>query len=289
MSRAFTIGSLFSGIGGLELGLERSIPGAHTIWQVEQDTYARGVLEKHWPHARRFEDVKEVGAHNLQRPDLICGGFPCQDISTAGRREGIEGERSVLLWEYERIICEVVPRFVVVENVAALTVRGLDVVLGSLAALGYNAVWDCIPAESVGAHHRRDRLFIVAWTVSNADEREVWNRSEWQERQWHDLQGQRIAEPRYNGDTGQMANAIGERLQGHRQTRGAGQICPQEAARLFSRSLKSASAWEPESNVGRVANGVPNRMDRLKCLGNAVVPQVAEVIGRVVVELLNAK
>ena len=181
------------------------------------------------------------------------------------------------------------PRFVVVENVAALTVRGLDVVLGSLAALGYNAVWDCIPAESVGAHHRRDRLFIVAWTVSNADEREVWNRSEWQERQWHDLQGQRIAEPRYNGDTGQMANAIGERLQGHRQTRGAGQICPQEAARLFSRSLKSASAWEPESNVGRVANGVPNRMDRLKCLGNAVVPQVAEVIGRVVVELLNAK
>ena len=239
------IGSLFSGIGGLELGLERSIPGAHTVWQVEQNEYARAVLAKHWPNARRYQDVKEVGAHNLEPVDVICGGFPCQDVSVAGKGAGLDGARSGLWTEYARIIRELEPRYVVVENVSALLNRGMGRVLADLAACGYDAIWDCIPAAAVGAHHRRDRLFFVAHTDST-------------------------------------------RLERHRTTGDARQVCPQKTAGLFRRSLQSASAWEPEPQLGRVANGVSRRVDRLRCLGNAVVPQVAEVVGRVIMELEHA-
>src|SRR5690606_14094616 len=157
-----TIGSLFSGIGGLELGLERA--GMRTVWQVEMDDYATKILERHWPDAIRFRDVREVGAHNLPPVDLICGGFPCQDISYAGKGAGIKGERSGLWTEFARIVRELRPTYVLVENVAALLARGLDVVLGDLAACGYDAEWDCIPAAAVGAYHLRDRIFIVAYT-----------------------------------------------------------------------------------------------------------------------------
>jgi DNA (cytosine-5)-methyltransferase 1 len=158
----FRIGSLFSGIGGLELGLERAT-GGHVVWQVERDAWCRRVLAKHWPKAERFDDVCTVGAASLAPVDVICGGFPCQDISFAGKGAGLDGERSGLWYEYARIVRELRPRIVVVENVAALLVRGLDAVLGTLASLGYDAAWDCVPAASVGAPHRRDRLFVVAW------------------------------------------------------------------------------------------------------------------------------
>lgn len=129
-----TVGSLFSGIGGLELGLERA--GMRTVWQVEQNEYCRKVLAKHWPDVQRFIDVREVGAHNLPPVDLICGGFPCQDISNAGTMEGLAGERSGLWSEYARIVRELRPRYVVVENVSALLARGIGCVLGDLAGLG---------------------------------------------------------------------------------------------------------------------------------------------------------
>ena len=157
-----TIGSLFSGIGGLELGLEWAGLGP-TLWQVEQNEFCCKVLEKHWPDATRHHDVRAVGAKNLQPVDVICGGFPCQDISLAGAGAGLSGARSGLWFEYARIIGELRPRIVVVENVAALLGRGLGDVLGCLASLGYDAWWDCIPAASVGAPHRRDRLFVVGW------------------------------------------------------------------------------------------------------------------------------
>lgn len=163
-----TIGSLFSGIGGLELGLERAGLGP-VLWQVEKEEFPRAVLAKHWPDAERFDDVCKVGAAELAPVDLICGGFPCQDISLAGRGEGLAGERSGLWLEYARVIRELRPRWVVIENVAALLSRGIDAVLGTLAALGYDALWDCIPAQAVGAPHRRDRVFMVAWRVSGAE------------------------------------------------------------------------------------------------------------------------
>src|SRR5688572_14262480 len=128
-------GSLFAGIGGIDLGLERA--GMKCAWQVELDPFCRRVLAKHWPDVARYEDVREVGAHNLEPVDLIAGGFPCQDISNAGKRAGIDGERSGLWSEYARIVRELRPRYVLVENVTALLGRGIGRVLGDLAALDF--------------------------------------------------------------------------------------------------------------------------------------------------------
>ena len=160
---------LFSGIGGFSLGLERS--GAFkTVAFCEIEPYCQKVLAKHWPQVPIYDDVRTITAERLATDgiavDAICGGFPCQDISCAGKGAGIEGERSGLWFEYARIIGELRPRYVIVENVSALLSRGLDRVLGTLAALGYNAEWHCIPASAVGAPHRRDRMWIVANSTS---------------------------------------------------------------------------------------------------------------------------
>lgn len=162
------IGSLFAGIGGLELGLELAGVG-EVVWQVEINAFARGVLAMHWPKAKRFEDVTKVGARELAGVDVICGGFPCQDISVAGRREGITGARSGLWKEFHRIIQETRPRFVVIENVARLVTEGLDVVVADLDAAGYRVEARIISAADVGAPHRRERLFIIAERMENAD------------------------------------------------------------------------------------------------------------------------
>lgn len=249
---AMRIGSLFSGIGGLELGLERAIPGAEVIWQVEQDEYARQVLAKHWPKARRYNDVREVGAHNLERVDVICGGFPCQDISPAGKKSGLDGERSGIWAQYSRIIRELLPRYVIVENVPALLSRGMGRVLGDLASLRYDAVWDCIPASFIGAPFSgqgRDRMFIVAFTDSD---RCLWPRVS------RESEGQLVASVA-RGDS------------------------------PFVRVPGTAPGhWEDQSGVCRVSDGVRDRSHRIRCLGNAVVPQVAEVVGRVIIELEGA-
>src|SRR6185312_5367478 len=155
------MGSLFAGIGGFDLGFERA--GFKTIWQVEIDSFCRRVLAKHFPEAERFEDVRDCGKHNLRPVDVICGGFPCQDISNAGKRAGIDGERSGLWSEFARIIGELRPRFVVVENVAALLGRGMGRVLGDLAEIGYDAEWQVISAAEMGALHLRERVWIVAY------------------------------------------------------------------------------------------------------------------------------
>jgi len=156
-----THGSLFSGIGGFDLGFERA--GIETTWQVEIEDYARRVLQRHFPRAQRFNDIRECGKHNLAPVDIVSGGFPCQDISNAGKRAGIDGERSGLWSEYARIIRELRPRYVVVENVAALLGRGMERVLGDLAACGYDAEWQSISAAHVGAPHLRERIWILAY------------------------------------------------------------------------------------------------------------------------------
>jgi DNA (cytosine-5)-methyltransferase 1 len=158
-----TFGSLFAGIGGFDLGLERA--GMECAWQVEIDGYARRVLERHWPDVRRWDDVRTFPPDpgDDWRVDVLCGGFPCQDISLAGRQAGIDGERSGLWSEFARIIGVLRPRYVIVENVAALVKRGLSRVIGDLVSLGYDAEWDVISAQSVGAPHIRERLWIVAY------------------------------------------------------------------------------------------------------------------------------
>lgn len=161
------IGSLFSGVGGLELGLERAGVG-EVAWQVEREPYAQEVLAKHWPHAKRYDDVTTVGAHNLAPVDVICGGFPCQDISAAGRGAGLKGARSGLWFQMLRIIEEVKPYVVIAENVAALRARGLPVVVAGLRDAGYRVVVVPCAAEDVGAPHRRERIFICAIRMADA-------------------------------------------------------------------------------------------------------------------------
>ncbi len=299
-----SFGSLFTGIGGLDLGLERA--GMVCCWQVECDPYANRVLEKHWPRVARYEDVRGIGVRNLEPVDLICGGFPCQDISNAGNRAGIDGKRSGLWGEFNRIICELRPRYVLVENVSALLGRGLDRVLGDLAASGYDAEWDCIPAAAVGAHHRRDRVFIVGYAdgVEHKFVRggtqgvagcllgpQEWN----QEADQSNRPGQNVAntaeflghEPTDDKETGSSQSREPGGSGGHAIASGGSSVATWHnpaGLREFASTI-STKQWAIEPNVGRVADGVPRRVDRLRGLGNAVVPQVAEFIGQRIMEV----
>jgi DNA (cytosine-5)-methyltransferase 1 len=232
---------LFSGIGGFSLGLERT-GGFETVAFCEIDPFCQKVLGKHWPNVRQYTDVKTLTAAQLTADgitvDAICGGFPCQDISLAGGGAGMgEGTRSGLWSEYARLIGELRPRYAIVENVSALLSRGLDRVLGDLAQIGYDAEWHCIPASAVGAPHRRDRVWIVAYASELfSDGGDSKSRRE-------------ISKLRNSG------GESGWRIE-----------------------------WTAEPDVGRVAHGVPRRVDRLKSLGNAVVPQIPELIGNAILE-----
>ncbi len=255
-------GSLFAGIGGIDLGLERA--GMTCTWQVEIDPWCQRVLAKHWPHVPRFADVRTVGARELDPVDLICGGFPCQDISNAGRRRGIDGDQSGLWREFARILCELRPEYALVENVAALRVRGLGRVLGNLAACGYDAEWDCVPAAAVGAPHLRDRLFVVAHARRERERLEPESQS----------RGGGTHVVGHDGEDRDVAGAAGSRWWPARS------VLPEGAeGRRALREFARRGWWFTEPDVGRVAARVSARVDRLRGLGNAVVPQVAEYVG----------
>jgi len=245
-----TFGSLFAGIGGFDLGFERA--GMRCEWQVEIDPFCNRVLAKHWPNVRRWDDVRTFPPEGEWNVDVICGGFPCQDISNAGLRAGLAGERSGLWFEYARIIRELRPRFVVVENVAALLVRGIGTVLGDLAAIGFDAEWDVIPACAFGAPHSRERVFLLAYSnevgcwrggdsVPNATRHDHWKATQGKS-QWGDVE---------------------------RWLRKAFRGCYGAAT---APELERVDAWFPE------------RLDRVGGCGNAVVPQIAEWIGRRLME-----
>lgn len=254
-----TFGSLFAGIGGFDLGLERA--GMKCLWQVENNEYCNRVLEKHWPEVRRYGDIKAIREGELGYVDVICGGFPCQDISKAGRQAGLKGEKSSLWFEMLRVIRMVKPKYAIVENVPALGYNGLDTVLAGLASCGYNAEWNCIPACAVGAHHRRDRLFIIAYT----DDR----------RAQCEIQAGRNA---FKSCSKDVAHSDSARLQAR--------FFGADKARTLERCClrNQGSQWKAEPDVGRVVAGLPFRVDRLKCIGNSVVPQVAEFIGKIIVD-----
>jgi site-specific DNA-cytosine methylase len=452
--------SLFAGIGGIDLGLERA--GMRCVAQVEIDDYCNRVLAKHWPDVPRFADVRAVGAHNLPRADVIAGGFPCQDISNAGKRAGIDGNRSGLWAEFARIIGELRPRYVLVENVSALLSGGeweavhgrcicgwdyrwggmhhdspiptgavvqhpnrcgdvpeglaplgaapsgiwrgssadaginremgssigvghirqtsrnipgtdhpmvviesrtsavsvvsptddrqpgsesewlgaLDAgskgswyddspsgsgiesqrarlaehaggwmdcpscgramddtttryvyrswmgrVLGDLAAIGYDAEWHCIPAAAVGAPHIRDRVFIVAYP--NCTER--WPESKRRDEPNRDDAGWQkatsgLATYRKDGRTRLVADSASARLF---PATLAGIYCQEKSRGTRNVEPERCSWWATEPDVGRMAHGVPNRVQRLRGLGNAVVPQCAEFVGRLIVAHTN--
>lgn len=281
---------LFSGVGGFSLGLERA--GMRTVAFCEIDSFARRVLARHWPGIPCYDDVRtliaaRLAADGVGRIDVVCGGFPCQDISVAGKGAGLAGERSGLWVEFARIIGEVRPRFVIVENVAALLDRGHGEVLGDLAALGYDAEWYCIPAAAVGAPHRRDRVWIVG---ADAD-RGGFIRERFEEHAGQ--QSSRRCEPDGLGARGwwdgtDAADAASQRVEGHRPARVEVALAPR-LARLLGRD-DARAFWHdgpPCPPLRGMDDGLSARMDRhrLRCLGNAVVPQIVEIIGSAVMEI----
>jgi DNA (cytosine-5)-methyltransferase 1 len=340
-----TFGSLFAGIGGIDLGLERA--GWTGRWQVEWDEWCQRVLAKHWPDVPRVGDIRDAHAVSwhegravahpddghgdeigsvraggyrpecsgcLEPVDLIAGGFPCQPFSNAGKRLGKEDDR--WLWpEFARVIGELRPRYVLVENVPGLLAGhgGMGAVLGDLAALGYDAEWDSIPASAVGAPHLRYRVWIVAYArnggrppVEYAGSGSSTDRGG---------QGDLVEV----GTVGTLAYARGlgrgretalgppglagvRQGQAGAQPHGAG-AGARDVPDPFGKRGRGGPAWiedaedagqRPEGprvgywyvepDVGRVAHGVSARVDRLRGLGNAVVPQVVEAIGRRILE-----
>lgn len=201
--------SLFSGIGGLELGLERA--GMTVVGQVEIDPFCRRVLATHWPEVPRHEDVRTAVTWWTSQPrpvvDLVCGGFPCQDTSDAGRRAGIEGEQSRLWADFAEVVRALRPRYALVENSTGLLARGMGRVVGDLAAIGYDAEWDCVPAAAVGAHHLRARLWILAYPRSLRDEADDAVQPGWPQPQ---LRAGWAAEP----DVGRVADGLPRGLAG---------------------------------------------------------------------------
>ena len=250
---------LFSGIGGFSLGLERA--GMRTVAFCEIDPHARKVLNKHWPDVPVFTDVSTLTKDDLnEQIDVLAGGFPCQDISTAGLGAGLSGSRSGLWFQFHRLIKEIQPRYAVIENVSVLRSRGLDQVLWSLSEIGYDAEWHCIPASAVGAPHRRDRIWIVAYPASGRCKSMFDG----------DAKSKDVIPSSSNVADTDSAHSEGRRLSSGTYAQYANTI--------------SAGWWETEPAVGRVANGLPGQSHRLKQLGNAVVPQIPELIGRAIME-----
>lgn len=287
---------LFSGIGGFSLGLERT-GGFETVAFCEIEEFPRRVLAKHWPGVPIYHDVRTLTKDVLDRDgiavDVITGGFPCQDLSVAGKQRGIgDGTRSGLWSEIVRLIGELRPRYVIVENVANLLSgpsekRGgwFGRVLGDLAECGYDAEWENIPASALGASHRRERVWLCAYPAQDGDKE-----------QHLPLGGTRAATPQGAGQSDQLHSVVGggapyvshansDDAQG-KQPRSAnpqgwaGQITGSPGPFLAGIGGK----WRVEPDVGRVAHGVPDRAHRLAALGNAVVPQIPELIGRAILE-----
>ncbi|MFQ5524472.1 MAG: DNA cytosine methyltransferase [Acidimicrobiia bacterium] len=280
-----TVGSLFSGIGGLDLGLERA--GMEVRWQVENDEFCNRILARHWPHIPRYGDVRELSGSTLEAVDLICGGFPCQPVSTTGRRQAQADLR--WLWpEFARLVDEIRPRYVLVENVPGLWTTGNagSEVVSDLATLGYDCRWDRLFAASVGAPHLRERVFIVAYASEPGRQQE--SRSSYGDEGEDARRAEKDAHQLAGGGEGSRERVVADSNPagwdgGPRPSwaRGWGQ----SAYRRYRRYWRSDPAEGPEPVMGRVAYGVPNRLDRLRTLGNAVVPQVAEVIGRWILEV----
>lgn len=292
-----TIGSLFSGIGGFELGLERAGLG-RVVWQVESDERCRRVLAKHWPEVdRSVTDVRQAGAARLVRVDVLAGGFPCQDVSSAGAGAGLDGARSGLWWKFRRCVAELAPRVVVVENVASGARRWLCAVRGSLQELGYRTRALGVRASDVGAPHRRARVFVVAY----ADRGELrlqpgrQRGEDWPDEAFPrlscrlgplggwplDARRHYVGGVAYAADEQRRRTAKGGMSGGATQSgvgRGADGLPAgvERAPRRWSAAPAEAQhPWEPP----RTATGVKDRPARLKALGNAVVPACAEVVG----------
>ena len=330
---------LFTGIGGFSLaaswvwGNELDLAGF-----CEQDVYCGKVLKKNFPDVPIYPDIKELRGEWFQDIDLITGGFPCQDISVAGKGAGIDGDRSGLWSELCRIISEVRPRYALIENVPMLIHRGLERVLLDLTEIGYDAEWQVIGADDVGARHKRKRIWIVAYpghlrgrhdecgdvglrsgkqaetAIGNASQFEVAGPGKEPEAvahtqhagrpeteiagQDHGIQpaiasGQELCRHELEGTSGlrspgDMADTASVGSSGSGQSQYPGhQTSPGEGQTANFIDERIGNIWTVEPDVGRVANGVPKRVDRLRGLGNAIVPQIAALIMQMIKDDMN--
>lgn len=298
------VGSLFAGIGGFELGIERAITNAHTIWQVEQNTFCQSILRKHWPNATIYDDVRTVGAHNLQPVDIIIGGYPCQSTSVAGNMRGLQDEnKSGLWWHMHRIIGDLKPRIVIIENVANAIAVGGTKVVGSLATLGYNCEWSIISAKQFGAPHLRKRWFCVAysngirWDNRRDIKRQNTDRLHIQRDTTQNKQqrGKRIVGPSPHDNVVTNPNGIGLREETNGRVNSINGTRPQIQPGRSSGNKSTQTYWQrtaaPESTICSMDDGISGGLDRatrrlhkeqLKALGNAIVPQCSEYIGKLV-------
>lgn len=233
---------LFSGIGGFSLGLERA--GMETVAFCEIEPFQRAVLAHHWPDVPCFEDVTTLTKEDLVDAgiiavDVICGGFPCQDLSTSGSRLGLDGERSGLWREILRLVGELRPDFLVMENSPELLDGWFSDVLGPLAALGYDAEWECIPANPIGSPQWRDRVWVVAYPSSFGQSR-----------------------------PGGLLNAIHPTPDAFGEASGIVDAFQRRALPFVCERHDGVPAWLAQH--------------QLSALGNAVVPQIPEIIGRAI-------
>jgi len=319
-----TVGSLFSGIGGLDLGLERA--GMKVIWQSEIDPYCNKVLKKHWPEVTNHGNIKDIDWTTVQRPDVICGGYPCQPFSTAGKRRGTDDPRH--LWPWVRdAISALQPTYAILENVRGhLSMGGLQVI-GELAEIGYDAEWRVVSAAGLGAPHRRDRIIIVAYPINERQQgRQIQAQSKFNQLGTDETQQKpNTTNNKRMERAANMANTSEQQFNGRGHQYSPGEIEKRQTVQKpfdrsgsnvadtksgTSRSTKSydlhprvwqttklreqncttrpiSSWWQVEPDVGRVVDGVSARVDRLRGLGNAVVPQVAEYIGHLVMAAHN--
>lgn len=305
------LGSLFSGIGGFELGLERA--GCEVIWQVEVDPFCRAVLAKHWPSVQRYPDVHFVSAAQLEPVDIISGGFPCQDLSAAGRRAGLRGHRSGLWREYRRLLHEMRPRWALIENVHHTWRSWVPSVRSDLGQLGYASVPVRLRASDFGAPHERARCFIVAAPDGDGEQlRELSRRCRgegWPAGQDESRVAGSARQTADAGSVGASQSNAGQASERHsweaRETSECGSIVRRATSDADSvRELQPSGPvgaqwrrpsdcdwWATEPEVARVVHGVPARVDgrrrraREYSLGNAIIPQAAEFLGRLIMEV----
>lgn len=276
----------FSGIGGFIIGLKMAGLRITKQYFSEVEPYAIKVYQQRFPGAIPLGDITKVDGKKLDNIDIFTAVFPCQDISIAGKGRGLEGERSGLFGEIIRIAKDCNPRIILLENVARLTSihegRDFGKVLGALAEIGYDCIWNCIPASHVGAPHPRDRVWFVAYPNMR--------------RRIHGetgiiaTKGRKQAQRISGTGSRDVANTHGQHVERHGEIRFKKSEMGQQNTQVKGRHeiIQEWRDWPIEPNVGRMANGVPSRVDRLECLGNSVVPQVvAFITEKIVIPILR--
>ena len=252
MQNELKIASLFSGIGGFEFGVEAAIPNSRTVAQVEIDDYCRDVLAWHWPKAVQFGDIRDVRGAELNSPDILLGGSPCQGFSSPGVGAGLEDERSALWYEMLRLVREALPRYVGIENVSALSERGLHRVLGGLAEAGYDAEWACLSGYDTGSPPRRSRIWILAYPNSLGLPL---------------LSKSRVHGPRQRRDDASRRSDGPRRFSAH----------PWEDGSPVESTIRSVAHG--------LSDGLVRWREQITALGNAIIPQAAYWLGRRIAEI----